>query len=68
MKIRNDSINNQGVNKLVEWLKDKGYGGQEFGQALAAINASRERGRIAEVIFKDLFGMSQGEIDGWGIG
>ncbi len=68
MKIQNNPINSQGVNKIVQWLRDNGYSGQEFGQALATINQSRDRGEIADIVFKQLFGMSDPEVVGWSIG
>lgn len=68
MKVKNDPIDAQGVNVIVQWLKDNGYSGQEFGQALAAINQARDRGVIADIVFEELFGMSDAEVAGWGIG
>jgi len=65
--IHDAPVTAQGANAAVNWLKDNGYSGAEFGQAIATIQSARSRRALAAGV-AGLHGVGVAELERPGIG
>ena len=66
MRFREEPIEAKKIQDIIDWLRDHGFSGAEFGAALAEINKCRDR-YLLTVAVLNMLGMTEEDIRAWSI-